>query len=157
METCSHANISSKQITFVGWLLWPQITFTGWFWVCLVGTMSSWPKINKRGAAIRMPWYAFYCKVDCRGGGRSTPDWSVIPYASSPSHSIRSYKIVNRLCPESLWDKYHPRSFHSTYNTRHCKDLQIPRYRTEFAKKAFITQLSHYGMIPQPKFVSYRH
>ena len=27
--------------------------------------------------------------------------------------------------------------FHSTYNTRHCKDLQIPRYRTEFAKKGF--------------------
>ena len=24
-----------------------------------------------------------------------------------------------------------------TYNTRHSKDLQIPRYRTEFAKKGF--------------------
>ena len=39
------------------------------------------------------------------------------------------------MCPESLWDKYHPRFSHSTYNTRHCKDLEIPRYRTEFAKK----------------------
>ena len=51
--------------------------------------------------------------------------------------NVMTYKIVNRLCPESLWDKYQQRSFHSTYNTRHCKDLQIPRYRTEFAKKGF--------------------
>ena len=51
--------------------------------------------------------------------------------------SVMTYKIVNRLCPESLWNKYHPRSSHSTYNTRHCKDLQIPKYRTEFAKKGF--------------------
>ena len=51
--------------------------------------------------------------------------------------NVMTYKIMNRLCPESLWDKFQPRSFHSTYNTRHCKDLQIPRYRTEFAKKGF--------------------
>ena len=68
-----------------------------------------------------------------------------------------TYNIVSRLCPESLWDKYHPRFSHSTYNTRHCKDLEIPRYRTEFAKKGFITQLSHYGMIYLPKYVSDRH
>ena len=47
------------------------------------------------------------------------------------------YKIMNRLCPENLWDKYQLISFHSTYNTRHCKDIQIPRYKTEFAKKGF--------------------
>ena len=51
--------------------------------------------------------------------------------------NVMTYKIMNRLCPESLWDKFQPRSFHSTYNTRHCRDLQIPRYRTEFAKKGF--------------------
>ena len=33
--------------------------------------------------------------------------------------------------------KYQPRSFHSTYNTRQCEDLQIPRYRTELAKRGF--------------------
>ena len=47
------------------------------------------------------------------------------------------YKIMNRLCLENLWDKYQLRPFHSTYNTRHCKDLQIPRYKTEFANKGF--------------------
>ena len=56
--------------------------------------------------------------------------------------TVMTYKIVNRLCPESLWNKYHPRSSYSTYNTRHCKDLQIPRYRTEFAKKGF-----HYAVL----------
>ena len=44
---------------------------------------------------------------------------------------------MNRLCPENLRDKYQLRSFHSTYNTRQCKDIQIPRYKTEFAKKCF--------------------
>ena len=48
-----------------------------------------------------------------------------------------TYKIVNRLCPESLWDKYDPRSSHSNYDTGHCEDLQILKYRTEFAKKGF--------------------
>ena len=49
--------------------------------------------------------------------------------------NVMTYKIMNRLCPEGLWDKYQPRSFHSTYNTRQCEDLQIPRYKTEFAKR----------------------
>ena len=56
--------------------------------------------------------------------------------------NVLTHKIMNRLYPESLWDKFQPRSFHSTYNTRHCKDLQIPRYRTEFVKKGF-----HYAAV----------
>ena len=46
-------------------------------------------------------------------------------------------KVINRLCPESLWDTYQPRSFYSTYITRKFEDLQIPRYRTEFAERGF--------------------
>ena len=48
-----------------------------------------------------------------------------------------TYKIVNRLCPENLFDKYLPRSYFSLYNTRNSKDLQIPRSRTEIFKKSF--------------------
>ena len=33
--------------------------------------------------------------------------------------NVMTYKIVNKLCPGSLWDKYQPRSSHSTYRTRH--------------------------------------
>ena len=49
---------------------------------------------------------------------------------------------MNKLCPESLFDKYRPKSFHSTNNTRKCEDHQIPRYRTEFAKRGF-----HYAVL----------
>ena len=46
-------------------------------------------------------------------------------------------KIMNKLCPEKFFNKFLPKSSVSKYNTRHCRDLQIPRYRTEFAKKGF--------------------
>ena len=57
--------------------------------------------------------------------------------------NVMTYKVMNRLCPKSLWGKYQRRSFHLTYNTRQCN--RIPRYRTEFAKKGFIMQLSNLG------------
>ena len=46
-----------------------------------------------------------------------------------------TYMIVNRLCPENLFDM--PRSCFSSYNTRNSQDLQIPRCRTELFKKSF--------------------
>ena len=51
--------------------------------------------------------------------------------------SVMAYKILNKLSPESLWDKYQYRSAYSNYETRNCKDLQIPRLKTEHAKKGF--------------------
>ena len=48
-----------------------------------------------------------------------------------------TYKVINRLCPENLFDKYLPRSCFSTYNTRNFQDLQIARCRTDFFKKSF--------------------
>ena len=71
--------------------------------------------------------------------------------------NVMTYKIMNRLLPESLWDKYQARSFRSTYNMRQCEDLQIPKYRNEFAKKAFIMQLLKLGVTHLLKFVSYRY
>jgi len=50
---------------------------------------------------------------------------------------IMAYKIKNKLCPEKFLNKFLPRSWLLKYNTRHCQDLQIPRYQTEFAKKGF--------------------
>ena len=55
--------------------------------------------------------------------------------------NIMTHKIMNKLCPEKFFNKFLPRSSVSKYNTVHCQDPQIPRYRTEFAKKKdFITQ-----------------
>ena len=48
-----------------------------------------------------------------------------------------TYKIKNKLNPENLWDKFEPRSMHSSYVTRNCRDLQIPRLNTEHAKTGF--------------------
>ena len=51
--------------------------------------------------------------------------------------AVMAYKIMNRLCPENLWNKFQQRSHYSSYNTRFCRDLQIPRYDLEYAKKGF--------------------
>ena len=48
-----------------------------------------------------------------------------------------TYKIMNRLCPEKFVNKFLPRSSVSKYNARNCRDLQIPRYRTEYENKEF--------------------
>ena len=51
--------------------------------------------------------------------------------------SVMTYKILNKLSPESLWHKFQYRSMYSNYETRNCKDLQIPKLITEPAKKGF--------------------
>ena len=48
-----------------------------------------------------------------------------------------TYKIMNKLCLEKFFNKFLPRSSVSKYNSRHCRELQIPRCRTEIAKKGF--------------------
>ena len=37
--------------------------------------------------------------------------------------AVMVYKIINRLCPENLCDKFQQRSKYSSYNTRNCRDL----------------------------------
>ena len=48
-----------------------------------------------------------------------------------------TYKIINKLSPKSLWDKFELRSVHSKYETRNCHDLQILRLNMERAKNGF--------------------
>ena len=48
-----------------------------------------------------------------------------------------TYKILNKLSPESLRDKFELRSVHSKYKTRNCYDLQIPRLNTEHARNDY--------------------
>ena len=64
-------------------------------------------------------------------------DWLTVENIFRFDRSVMMYKILNRLSPESLWDKYQYRSMYSNYETRNCKDLQIPRFITEHAKKGF--------------------
>ena len=48
-----------------------------------------------------------------------------------------TYKIMNKLCPEKFFNEFLPRSSVLKCNTWHCRDLQLPRFRTELAKKGF--------------------
>ena len=64
-------------------------------------------------------------------------DWLNVNNLISFDWSIITYKIMNKLSPESLWGKFEPRSMHSSYVTRKCHDLQIPRLNTEHAKMGF--------------------
>ena len=50
---------------------------------------------------------------------------------------VMTYKIINKLSPENLWDKLELRLVHSKYETRNCHDLQIPRLNTERATNGF--------------------
>ena len=51
--------------------------------------------------------------------------------------AVMVYKIVNKLCPENLWSKFNLRSHYSRYNTRFCRNIHIPKYNLEYAKKGF--------------------
>ena len=51
--------------------------------------------------------------------------------------NVMNCKIIHKLCPESFLQKHKPRSSFSSYLTRNCQNLQIPKYRTEHSKKGF--------------------
>ena len=51
--------------------------------------------------------------------------------------SVMVYKIVNKLCPESLWNMFQQRCSISNYNTRNDRNLHIPKLNLEFTKKGF--------------------
>jgi hypothetical protein len=64
-------------------------------------------------------------------------DWLSVENLIHFDRSVMTYKIMNKLSPESLWDKFQQRSSQSNYATRHCRDLLIPRLNTEHAKKGY--------------------
>ena len=63
--------------------------------------------------------------------------------------SVLMYKIINKICPESLHDKFAERSSISKYDTRNKTDLQIPRLNLDFSRKSFnYTGLKTWNSIP---------
>ena len=84
---------------------------------------------------------------------RIRDDWSKnLPTVKQPimfDGSVMTYKIMNRLCPENLWNKFQRRSHYSNYDTRFCENLQIPKYKLEHSKKRFFyTALKGWNQIP---------
>ena len=51
--------------------------------------------------------------------------------------SVLMIKILNKVCPESLHDKFAERSSISKYDTRNKTDLQIPRLNLDVRRKSF--------------------
>lgn len=64
-------------------------------------------------------------------------DWKSVEDLFRFDWSVITYKILIKMSPESLWDKFELRYFHSTYATRNCKDLQIPKIKTELMRISF--------------------
>ena len=76
-------------------------------------------------------------------------NWLNVEQLIKFDRSTMTYKIMNGMCPESLWDKFPQISLHSNYNTRNCKDIQIPRYNLEYVKKGFhYSALTAWNSIP---------
>ena len=64
-------------------------------------------------------------------------DWLSVENIIRFDRSVMTCKIRNKLSPESLWDKCEQRSSQSSYATRNCSDLQIPRLNSEHAKNSY--------------------
>ena len=64
-------------------------------------------------------------------------DWLNVSNLVSLDRLVMMYKIINKLSPESLLDKFELRLVHSKYETRNFHDLQTPRLYTERAKNDF--------------------
>ena len=59
------------------------------------------------------------------------------------------FKIINKICPESVHDQFVKRSTISKYGTRNKTDLQIPRLNLDFSRKSFnFTRLKTWNSIP---------
>ena len=74
-------------------------------------------------------------------------DWLNVSNLILFDRLVMMYKIINKLSPESLWDKLELRSVYSKYETRNCHNLHIPRLNAERAKMVLDTQFYNYGMI----------
>ena len=76
-------------------------------------------------------------------------NWLNVEQLIKFDRSVMAYKIMNMMCPESLWDKFPQISLHSNYNARNCKDIQIPRYNLEYVEKGcHFSALTAWNSIP---------
>ena len=76
-------------------------------------------------------------------------DWLTVEKLINFDRSVMTYKMMNKICPESLWDVYKTRNTYSSYRTRNCTDIQLPRYNLEYSKKSFhYSDLKAWNEIP---------
>ena len=61
--------------------------------------------------------------------------------------AVMTFKIVNKLCPEGLQNKFIERYALSKYNTRNMKDLHVQKLKLEHTKKSFCTLVQKPGIV----------
>ena len=59
------------------------------------------------------------------------PNFLAVKQLTTCDRAVMTYKIFNKLCLEDLWNKFHLRSHYSRYNTRLCRNIQVPKYNLE--------------------------
>ena len=111
----------------------------------LYGEVYPTPKLN--------PYSVFKTAISIIDTARIKDDWSknlsAVKQLIMFDRSIMTYNIMNRSCPENLWNKFQRRSYYSNYNTWFCGNLQIPKYKLEHYKKRFsYTALKAWNEIP---------
>ena len=64
--------------------------------------------------------------------------------------AVRTFKIVNMLCPEGLQNRFTERSALSNYKTRNMKNLHVQKQILEHTKRSFLyTAPNAWNSIPQ--------
>ena len=87
-----------------------------------------------KNARIRDEWPGNWLKID-----------DLIRF----DQTVMMLKINNKLCPESLWNKFQQRCHVSRYITRNCRNLEIHKINLERLKRGFqYTGLSVWNNIP---------
>ena len=51
--------------------------------------------------------------------------------------SVMTYKILKKISPNNLWEKFYLKSAYSRYDTISYKNLQTPKLKTELMRKSF--------------------
>ena len=64
-------------------------------------------------------------------------NWLKVENLIKLDQAAMMFKINNKLCPESLWNKFKQRYQISNYNTRHYMNLEVPKTNLEKTKKGF--------------------
>ena len=76
-------------------------------------------------------------------------NWLIVENLIKLDQAVLMFKINNILFPESLWSKFRQRYDSSNYNTRNCRNLEIPKTNLEKTKKGFHrTGLKVWNSIP---------
>ena len=76
-------------------------------------------------------------------------NWLCVENLIQFDRSTITHKIMNRMCPDNLWDKFPQMSLLSKYNARNCRNIQIPNYNLEKVKKRLLL-FSSYCMEQHP-------